>query len=185
SVRLGAVLQLGALGLAGADAARVLLTGTALAADLPFATAFLPGGLALDALAAVFVAALVLVGAAVAVYAPGYLARAGHRMSASTQQALLALLEASILGVLVATDVISFFVVWELMTALATALVLADGHRAEVKRAAILYIVITHIGTLAALAGLLWLGRGAVAFAALRAAGPANPAGLALTPPRP
>jgi hydrogenase-4 component B len=180
SVVLGALLQGAALALAGVDAARVLLSGAPLGADLPFASAFLPGALALDSLAAVFVAALVLVGAAVALYAPGYLARAGHRMSPPTQQALLALLEASILGVLVATDVVTFFVAWELMTALATALVLADGHRAEVKRAAILYVVVTHVGTLAALAGLLWLGHGAVAFAALRAAAPAQPAALVL-----
>jgi hydrogenase-4 component B len=76
------------------------------------------------------------------------------------------------LGVLIATDVIGLFIAWELMTALATALVLADGQRADVKRAAILYIVITHIGTLAALAGLLMLGGGELSFAALRTAAP-------------
>jgi hydrogenase-4 component B len=150
----------------------VLAAGEAVTTTISIDAAFAPGELTLDPLAAVFVLALVLVGGAVALYAPAYLARAGHRMSGVTQQALLGLLEASMLGVLVAADLMSFLVSWELMTALATALVLADGHRAEVKRAAVLYIVITHIGTLAALAGLLLLLGDApdLSFASLRAA---------------
>jgi hydrogenase-4 component B len=165
-----------ALGLAGTDAARVLLSGDPLGAAFPAQGPFLPTQVALDPLAAVFVVALVLVGSAIAVYAPAYLAKAAHRMSPATQQALLSLLEASMLGVLIATDVVGFFVAWEVMTALATALVLADGHRAEVKKAAVLYIVVTHIGTLAALSGwLLLLGDAPdLSFASLRAAAAAR-----------
>ena len=186
-MRLAALGQLLGLGVAGADAVRVLVTGERLTCNLPFSGPLAPGPLVLDPLAAVFVIALALVGCAVALYAPGYLARAHHRMSAPTQQALLLVLETAIIGVLCASDLIGFFICWEVMTALATALVLADGHDPEVKRAAILYIAITHIGTLAALAGLLILSSGAseLSFDALRTAiGHASPAtrsaGLAL-----
>ncbi len=171
-VRLGAVVQVAALGLASVDAVRVLMTGAPQRVALPFTGPFAPVALRLDPLAAVFVCALALVGLAVALYAPAYLDRAGHRMSGPALQALLSLLEASILAVLLAEDLVGFFVAWEIMTGLATAVVLADGHRAEVKRAAILYLVVTHIGTFAALAGLLLLLGDApsYSFDALRAA---------------
>jgi hydrogenase-4 component B len=170
-VNLGSVAQLVALGLAGRDAVLVL-EGWPLDFSLGRLGPLAPRGLGLDALGAVFVVALVLVGAAVAIYAPAYIRRAGHRMSGRTQQALLALLEASILGVLTASDLVGLFIAWELMTLLATGLVLADGHRVEVKRAAMLYVIITHAGTLLALAGMLMLASGApdLSFASVRAA---------------
>jgi len=171
-VQLGVLAQLGGVGLALWDAGRVLVTGTPLVFEVPWTGPFFASRLALDPLAAVFVVALGLVGGAIAVYAPAYLEKAGHRLSPHAQQALLSLLEASILGVLIADDVVGFLLCWELMTAIATALVLADGHRPEVVRAAILYAVITHVGTLLAVAGFLWLGTGAadLSFPALREA---------------
>lgn len=156
-VLAGAWVQAAALAMCAVDVVRVLGSGVALTLELPFSGPFAPHLLRLDPLSAVFVAALVMVGGAIALYAPGYLDRAGHRMSAPTLQVVLSLLEASILGVVLATDLVGFFLAWECMTALATAIVLADGHQPDVKRAAILYIVITHIGTFAALAGLLLL----------------------------
>jgi hydrogenase-4 component B len=179
-IRLGSLAQLAALGLAGADAVQVLLSGGALRWTVPSSGPLGPRLVALDPLAAVFVVALVLVGGSVAIYAPGYVEKAGHRMSGRTQQALLCLLEASILGVLAAGDVLGFFIGWELMTAIATALALADGHRPEVKRAGVLYIVITHVGTFAALTGILLLATGASdgSFAAVRAAAAEMPPGL-------
>ncbi|OGQ12090.1 MAG: hypothetical protein A2138_22815, partial [Deltaproteobacteria bacterium RBG_16_71_12] len=171
---LGACCQVVALVMAGADALRVLITAKPLSAA-PIGGGLVASTLRLDTLAAVFVCALVIVGIAVALYAPDYLARGGHRMGGVAQQGLLAALEAAMLGVLVADDLVTFFVFWEVMTATATALVLADGQRAEVKRAAILYIVINHIGTLFALVGLLMLaGRGGLSFAELRAASAAG-----------
>jgi hydrogenase-4 component B len=162
--------QAGALVLAAIDAIAVLVLREPIALELPAASTAISGAIRIDALAAVFVLALVAVGLAIAVYGPAYLARAGHRMAPATQQVLLCLLEAAMLGVLIADDVIAFFIPWEIMTATATALVLADGHRPEVKRAAILYIVVNHIGTVLALAGLLVLaGDGGLSFAALRA----------------
>jgi hydrogenase-4 component B len=157
TVVVGSLCQVVGLGLAGADAVRVLASGERLTADLELASAMPLGVFVLDALAAIFVLAVVIVGIAIAIYAPAYLARAQHRMAPVTQQALLALLEASMLAVLVADGIVAFFIPWEIMTATATALVLADGHRSEVKRAAILYIVINHIGTLVALTGLILL----------------------------
>jgi hydrogenase-4 component B len=170
-VTLGALCQGAAMGLAGFDAVQVLVSGDPIVVELPVASEVFTGRFVLDPLAAVFVLALVIVGLAIAVYAPAYLRRAEHRMSAATQQILLAVLEASLLAVLIADDVIGFFVPWEIMTATATALVLADGQRFEVKRAAILYVVVTHIGTLAALCGILLLaGDGGLGFSEIRAA---------------
>jgi hydrogenase-4 component B len=167
----GSVVQLIALGLAAAEAIRVLVAGQPIRYYLDVDTALRVGNLALDPLAAVFVLAVAVCGVAIAIYAPAYLARAEHRMGPVVQQGLLALLEASLLGVLIADDLVTFFIPWEVMTAIGTGLVLADGHRAEVKRAAILYIVINHIGTLAALTGLLLLaGDGPLDFDAIRVA---------------
>ncbi|MHB8872426.1 MAG: proton-conducting transporter transmembrane domain-containing protein, partial [Myxococcaceae bacterium] len=176
-VRLGSWIQGTALALCAVDVVRVLSSGTALTLELPFKGPFAPHLLRLDPLSAVFVAALVLVGGAIALYAPSYLDKAGHRMSGTALQAVLALLEASILDVVLATDLVGFFLAWELMTALATVVVLADGHRPEVKRAAILYIVITHIGTFSALGGLLLLLGDAPSFSfeALKAAAAQRP----------
>lgn len=174
----GAVLgssfaQVAALVLAGVEALARLVGGgkPALGLVAPFTLS----GLELDPLGAVFVLALVLAGIPIAVYAPGYLAGGHQRLSGSWQQTALPLLEASILGVLIARDALWLLVAWELMTATATVLVLADGHKPEVRRAALLYVIMSHVGALLGILAILILARGApdLGFASLRAAGAA------------
>ena len=131
----GAVLA-ALLGISGAM--RVLLGGAA--ESVRFATPL--GGvheLTLDPLAAWFIAPVLFVGAACAVY--------GRRGAA-----LFNLLIADIVIVLLATDAITFLVAWELMTLLSFLLVTHEHQRSEVRAAGLLYLVLTHAGTLCLLA---------------------------------
>lgn len=173
SVLAGSAAQVAALVAAGLEAAARLTGAPAPAAGIlaPFP---LPG-FALDPLGATFVLLLALAGVPIAIYAPGYLEKNHARLSGPWQQVFLCLLEASILGVMSAQSGLALLVSWELMTASATVLVLAAGNRPEVTRAAILYVAMSHVGTLLGIFAVLLLARGAPdwSFAALRASGAA------------
>jgi len=124
-----------------------------------------PSGLVLSysvtPLSAWFVMVLGLVAVPVAVYSVGYFAHsiAPSRMAAvgSGFNVMLGAVEI----VFVAGDVITFLLAWELMT-LATATLVATEHEERAsRRAAYLYLVMSHVGTGCLLAGFLTLAAAA------------------------
>ena len=162
-------------------AARVLAGGAAVEVRL---RAAVPGGdwvFGIDPLAAFFLIAILLVGAASACYGAAYLApEAGRRPVAVVH--LLTALEVAFLAVLVAArSVIPFLIAWEMMAVLAYFLVVFESDRDEVRRAGLIYLVSTHTGTLALIAMFAFWGQpgGTLTFDALAAAAPVG-AGAAL-----
>jgi formate hydrogenlyase subunit 3/multisubunit Na+/H+ antiporter MnhD subunit len=116
----------------------------------------LPGGdwvIAIDTLSALFLVAVLGIGAASAGFGVGYLASerehgAGPRR-VSLAHALFAVLLVALAILVTAQAVTLFLAAWEVMALSAFFLTVFDYEREEVRRAGLLYIVTTHTGTLA------------------------------------
>src|SRR2546428_11333339 len=82
-------------------------------------------------------------------------------------------------GVLVAGAAVLFLLVWELMAVSAYLLIVFEYQHAEVRRSGLIYLVLTHAGTLALLMMFLSWGRATadLTFSTLARAAPALPSG--------
>jgi hydrogenase-4 component B len=148
-------------GLAAVPAVRVL-TGTQLS-PVSFSTT-LPGGswhYGLDALSAWFTLLLCVVAAATVAYGVTYLAPERAHRSIRAPHALFALLVAAMAGVFAARAVVPFLLAWEVMALSAYFLIVFEHDRPGVARAGMVYLVLTHAGTLALLGMFLAWGRSA------------------------
>jgi formate hydrogenlyase subunit 3/multisubunit Na+/H+ antiporter MnhD subunit len=157
---IGAVPALAVLGGASVPEARLASTG-------PFG-AWVFG---LDPLSAVFLLAILTVGAACGFYGIASLAHErGHR-AVGAAHLLLALLVAALALVVAARAAMPFLIAWEGMAVLAYLLVVFEHERAAVRRAGMIYLVATHTGTLLlfALFAVWAAGSGDLTFAALAA----------------
>src|SRR5690348_9536133 len=151
---LGALcgVLLGVLGLAGVFSAPR-------EAILPLGLPGLPFHVRLDGLSAYFLGVLGMVSAGVSAFSAGY-----FRKGEGTPPGLLCfeyhVCLASLALVLVANDAYSFMVAWETMTLAASFLVMSNHRIPEIRRAAYLYFLISHVGALAVLLcfGLLQAG---------------------------
>lgn len=162
------------------------VAGAAAVAGPPFSIA-LPGllplsgvSLALDALGGVFVVVTGLVAVVAGVYGIAY-ARS-HALAARPVQAVFPVFVVAMLLVPAAGSVGTFLACWELMALASLLLVVAEHRRRpEVAQAGRWYAVMTHLGFVAVLIGLLILTAHAAddSFAALREAGRHMPPGTA------
>jgi hydrogenase-4 component B len=140
---------LGAGCIAGAVPALAVLGGVTvpdvrLAPAMPFG-AWVFG---LDALSAVFLLAVLSVGAACAFYGLAYLAHEREHRAVGAAHLLLAVLVAALALVVVARAALPFLIAWEVMAVAAYLLVVFEHERREVRRAGAIYVVATHVGTL-------------------------------------
>ncbi len=109
-----------------------------------------------DGLSLLFALLISGIGALVVIYAGGYL---GEHPQAGRFYALILMFMASMLGLVLAGNVITMFVFWEL-TSLSSFLLIGFDHQREAARAAALQaLLVTGAGGLALLAGLLLLGQ--------------------------
>lgn len=137
---------------------------------LPLGLPGLPFHLRLDALSAYFLAVLGMVSAGVSAFSAGY-----FRKGEGTPPGLLCfeyhLCLASLALVLLADDAYSFMVAWETLTVSASFLVMTNYRIAEIRGAAFLYFLISHVGALALLLcfGLLQANTGDYTFTNMRA----------------
>jgi len=122
----------------------------------------LPGGpwlAGLDELSAWFVLLLCIVATATVSYGVTYLARERAHRNIGPPHALFALLVAAMLGVFAARAVVPFLLAWETMAVSAYFLIVFDHERPGVRGAGMVYLVLTHAGTLALLGMFLAWGR--------------------------
>jgi len=112
--------------------------------------------LRLDGLSLLFALLICGVGALILIYAGGYLA--GHERLGRFYAYLL-LFMASMLGVALADNVVTLFVFWELTSFSSYLLIGFDRERAAARAAALQALVVTAMGGVALLAGLLLLGQ--------------------------
>lgn len=134
------------IGLAGA--VDVLQTGIAMRRTLGWQV---PGGafvFRIDALSAAFLLPIFTLGALAAIYGLGYWPAGEHR-SAGRVRLFIGVLVAAMATVVVAWHALLFLVAWESMALAAFFLIAAEDEQAEVRRAAWIYLIATHIGTIA------------------------------------
>lgn len=146
-------------GLAAIASVQVLRGGQESAAQLP---STLPGGpwkVGLDPLSAWFILLACLVATATTMFGVTYLAHERPHRRVAPPHATFALLVAAMLGVFAAQAVVPFLMAWELMALSAYFLIVFEHDQVEVRRAGMVYLVLTHIGTLALLAMFLIWGR--------------------------
>ena len=102
----------------------------------------------LDPLAAFFLLPICVVGAAGSVYGLGYWSQQSHPRTGRKLRFLYGLFIASMAMVVLAADAIAFLFAWEVMALSAFFLISTEEGKKDVRDAAWLYLVATHIGTL-------------------------------------
>ncbi|MGI5132803.1 proton-conducting transporter membrane subunit [Pseudonocardia sp. CA-107938] len=171
-----------AAGAAGVVAGAAASLGQRWSVELPAVLPLSGVVVAVDGLSGVFLAVGGAVTVAASVYGIGY---ARHGLDGRCVQAAVPMFVLSLLLVPVAGSVATFLVCWELMALASLVLVIAEHRRrVEVASAGRWYAVMTHLGFVAVLIGLLLLSAPAAgdSFAAVRAAAPSlspSVAGLA------
>ena len=162
---LGALagLLLGGLGLAG-------IAGEPSSQTLPLGLPGLPFHLRVDALSGYFLFVLGAVSAGVGAFSAGYF-RKGEGAAPGLICFEYHACVASMALLLVADDAYVFMMAWETLTLSATFLVMTNHRIGEIRRAAYLYFLISHVGALALLLcfGLLQAKTGDYTFAGMRA----------------
>jgi hydrogenase-4 component B len=157
------------LGVAGAAAGVAALAGQRFSVTLPGVLPLSGVSFALDALGGLFIAVTGFVAVPVGVYATSY--TRAHGLDGRAVQAALPVFVVAMLLVPAAGSIGTLLVCWELMALASLLLVLAEhGRRAEVVSAGRWYAVMTHLGFVAILIGLLVLAGTAAedSFAAVR-----------------
>ncbi|MCX5562827.1 proton-conducting transporter membrane subunit [Streptomyces sp. NBC_00038] len=161
------------VGVVGGASGVAALGGTRWRAEVPGLLPLAGTHLAVDALSGLFMAVAGAVIAAVAVYGIGYAVGHGsHGLGSRGAQAVLPLFALTLLLVPAAASVSTFLVLWELMALTSLLLVLAEhGARPSVREAGVWYAVMTHLGLVLLLVGLMVYAAqaGGETFAALRA----------------
>ena len=134
----------------------------------------------LDPMSSLFLAVTGSVFFAVSLASPGYLPRYLGRYSLRGFSLGFHLLLASIVLVLLARDLVTFFIAWEIMSVLSYLLVAFEHRQAGTQDAALSMLAAGEIGTMAALVGLLLLSvyAGGTSFAALAHTARAIPAAV-------
>jgi hydrogenase-4 component B len=104
--------------------------------------------LRLDAVSALFLALLCLIGGAGAVYAREYWTERAHPQSARSGRVWWSVMLVCLALVLVTTNGLHFLIAWELFAVSAYYLVTLDRQRREVRAAGWLYLAASHVATL-------------------------------------
>jgi len=146
------------LGVAGAVAGGAALAGYGFSAYVPQLLPLAGVYLHVDALSGVFLAVTGAVVAVASVYGVGYFRHVGN---GRVVQAIWPVFACSLLLVPVAASVSTLLVAWELM-AVSSLLLVCAGHGGDaVRSAGIWYAVMTHLGLVTVLMGLVWLAASA------------------------
>jgi hydrogenase-4 component B len=126
--------------------------------NLPSALALFPWSVRLDPLSAWFLLALSLLAAAVTVYSFGYLRPMEASRNLGAMGFFYNLLLLSLALVFTAANAFFFLMAWELMAVAAFCLVTFEHEKEDTRRAAVVFLVMSHAGTGLLLAAFLMLG---------------------------
>jgi formate hydrogenlyase subunit 3/multisubunit Na+/H+ antiporter MnhD subunit len=118
----------------------------------------------LDALSAWFLLLLAIVGGVATVFGVTYMRRERAHGPVAPVHAAWATLLAGMVGVLLSRSAVLFLLTWEAMAVSAYFLIMFEHGREEVRRSGLLYLVLTHLGTLGLLVMFLAWGRSAASF---------------------
>ena len=117
-------------------------------------------GYSIDPLSGFFLVVLAILGVAVAVYSVAYFAHGTSPGRTVFVGVGFNVLLGSVEMVFLASDAIGFLFAWEIMTLATVALVSTEHEHAQARRAAFLYLVLSHVGTGCLIAGFFLLASG-------------------------
>ncbi len=120
-------------------------------AILPLGLPDLPFHLRLDPLSGFFLTVIGLLGFFVSLYSIGYIKGFLGKRSVTRLVVFYSLFLAGMFMVVLADDALFFLISWEIMAAASYFLVMFEDERGENRRAALLYIVVAHVGAIAIL----------------------------------
>ncbi|HEY5513175.1 MAG TPA: proton-conducting transporter membrane subunit [Geomonas sp.] len=147
--RLAASLMLAGSLLGAAGALWALLVPApqtvVLASGLPFG----PAEIGIDPLSAIFLLPIFIVTGCSAVYGVGYWPARKHPGNVGKLTFFLGLLAASLTTLLLARNTVLFLVAWEVMAFAAYFALTTEDEKPQVRDAGILYLITTHVGSLA------------------------------------
>ncbi len=142
--------------LTGALAGTILATGNPARGELLWhAASGFRLGFAVDRLSAWFLLVLALLAIPIAIYSLGYVAHGALRRRSAFLGVCFSVLVGTVEMVFAAGGVIAFLFAWELMTLANAALVTTEHESAESRRAAFLYLAMSHVATGCLIAGFL------------------------------
>ncbi len=133
-----------------------------------------PGGeikLAIDPLSALFLLLLFIVSGSAVTFGIPYFQRYAKEHSLKSVQFFLSSLIISMALLFTAQNAILFLASWEIMALSAFFLVVFEDHNDQVQKAGLLYLIMTHMGTLCLFVMFLLLGRAAGSFSFSQMAG--------------
>jgi hydrogenase-4 component B len=120
---------------------------------------------ALDGLSALFLLPILLVSALGSLYGASYWREREHPQGGRRLRLWWGVMTASMMAVVLARDAVLFLLAWELMALAAYFLIGTEEERPEVRRAAFVYLVATHAGTLCLIGFFALLGHAQGSFA--------------------
>jgi hydrogenase-4 component B len=145
---LSIVLMLAASSVGLTGAAMTLLSGRFEIFELPWMLPFGPAEIGIDPLSAWFLLPIFLIPGAAALFARSYWHADHYPANVRKMTFFFGLMVASMSGVVLARDGISFLFAWEIMALAAYFLVSTEDEKPEVNEAGTLYMITTHTGTL-------------------------------------
>jgi hydrogenase-4 component B len=104
--------------------------------------------LGLDSLSAFFLVPIFLIGGLGSIYGLGYWPQARHPGSARKLQLFWGVLVAGMVLLVVAKHAMAFLLGWEVMALSSFFLITAEDQKSESRRAGLIYLIATHVGTL-------------------------------------
>ncbi len=145
---LSIVLMLAAscIGLTGSI--QTLLSGRSDLLELAWTLPFGPAEIGIDPLSAWFLLPIFLIPGCAALYSRSYWHADHHPTNVRKMTFFFGLMTASMSGVVLARDGISFMFAWEIMALSAYFLVSTEDEKPEVRESGMLYMITTHTGTL-------------------------------------
>jgi hydrogenase-4 component B len=173
-----ALVLLGSL--AGAIGLAIHATGAAPATTWarPWAVPLGRFAVGMDGLTALFLLPILGISALGSIYGLGYW-RADEHANAARLELCWGVINAAMIGVVLARDALLFLVAWEAMALAAFFLICAEEERAEVRRAGWVYLVATHAGTLCLIGFFILLRLASGSFELWPRLGSGLPAGIA------
>jgi hydrogenase-4 component B len=165
--RIGFGLSLAGSLFLGAAGISALLGGQIVTWNLPIGVTLFPWTVRLDPLSAFFTLTLALLTSAISIYSIGYLEEMEGKHNVGILAFFYNLVLLGLALVFTAANAFFFLIAWELMSITAYCLVTFEHEKPEARRAAVVFLVMSHAGTGLLLAAFLILGAsgGSVDFA--------------------
>jgi formate hydrogenlyase subunit 3/multisubunit Na+/H+ antiporter MnhD subunit len=147
--RLAAFLMLAGSLLGAVGAIWALLVPTALTFVLASGLPFGPAEIGIDPLSAIFLLPMFVVTGCSAVYGVGYWPAKKHPGNVGKLTLFLGVLAAALTTLLLARNTVLFLLAWEVMAFAAYFALTTEDEKPEVREAGVLYLITTHVGSLA------------------------------------